>query len=338
MRRRATLLFPAVAALVSLCLLPSCKPRPRVPGWIQSAPADSLAAFSGEAGWIVSHKEVQSLLAREPMAERALDLFLQKARINPRTETGRLTFHVIGMPQEGERGLAQGLGHVLIQLDHFRDPRSLVAALAESFPQEGQLHIGGRDWPLYVILDFDTTGMKAHIRAASDEQGQIWIGELAALQHLAAKSTLASQPGVASAAEWISPRAPFQGYLQPEALLGGLRKELPDSGTLRDLPRGIDALLWSVTPGSDENQPMRFELALAGTPEGIAQVTPWLQRLVAAANAIQATPGGTPPELLQEKRRVGLRASLTEAQLKLIMEKLGQPGLTFGPLPLPPKA
>ena len=337
MRRRAPILIPAVVAVVSLCLLPSCKPRPRVPGWIQSAPADSLAAFSGEAGWVISHKAVQSLLAREPMAERALDLFLQKARINPRTETGRLTFHVIGMPQKGENGLDKGLNHVLIQLDQFRDPGSLVAALAESFPQEGQLRIDGHDWPLYVILDLDTPGVKAHIRAASDEQGQIWIGELSALQHLSSRSTLAARPGIASAAEWINARAPFQGYLQPEALLGGLRKELPNSSTLRDLPQGIEALLWSVTPGADENQPMRFELALAGTPEGIGQVTPWLQRLVAAANAVQSTPGGTPPELLQEKRRVGLRSSLTETQLKLIMEKLGQPSLSFGPLPGPPK-
>jgi len=57
-------------------------------------------------------------------------------------------------------------------------------------------------------------------------------------------------------------------------------------------------------------------------------VTPWLQRLVAAANAIQSTPGSA-PELVQEKRRVGLRCTLTTEQLKLVMEKLGQPGLSF---------
>jgi len=338
MRRPVPILIAAVAGLGSLCLLPSCKPRPRVPGWVQSAPADSLAAFSGEAGWVISHKEVQSLLAREPLAEQALDLFLQKARINPKTETGRLTFHVIGLPQKGETGLEKGLGHVLIQLDQFKDPKSLVAALTESFPQEGHLRLAGRDWPLYVILDVDTGTVKAHLRAASDEQGQIWIGDLPALERLASRESLASRPGVAAAAEWISPRAPFQGYLQPEALLGGLRKELPDSGTLRDLPTGVQALFWSVTPGTGQDQPTRFELSLAGSPEGITQVTPWLQRLVAAMSAVQTAPGASPPELLQEKKRVGLRASLTDAQLKFIMEKLGQPGLTFGPLSGPPKA
>ena len=338
MRRPAPILIAAVAGLGSLCLLPSCKPRPRVPGWVQSAPADSLAAFSGEAGWVISHKEVQSLLAQEPLAEQALDLFLQKARINPKTETGRLTFHVIGLPQKGETGLEKGLGHVLIQLDQFKDPKSLVAALTESFPQEGHLRLAGRDWPLYVILDVETGTVKAHLRAASDEQGQIWIGDLPALERLASRESLASRPGVAAAAEWINPRAPFQGYLQPEALLGGLRKELPDSGTLRDLPTGVQALFWSVTPGTGPDQPTRFELSLAGSPEGITQVTPWLQRLVAAMSAVQTAPGASPPELLQEKKRVGLRASLTDAQLKFIMEKLGQPGLTFGPLSGPPKA
>lgn len=338
MRRPAPILIAAAAGLASLAILPSCKPRQRVPAWVQSAPADSVAAFSGEAGWVLSHKEFQSLLAREPMVERALDLFLQKARINPKTETGRLTFHVIGLPQEGETGLEKGLGHALIQFDQFKDPGALVAALAESFPQEGYLRLAGRDWPLYVILDLETGDVKAHLRAASDEQGQIWIGELSALQRLASRANLATQPGVAAAAEWISPRAPFQGYLQPEALLGSLRKELPDSGALRDLPREVQALFWSVTPGANPDQPSRFELSLAGSPTGISQVTPWLQRLVAAISAVQPAPGVPAPELLQEKGRVGLRASLTEAQLKLIMEKLGQPGLSFGPRPAQPKA
>ena len=51
----------------------------------------------------------------------------------------------------------------------------------------------------------------------------------------------------------------------------------------------------------------------------------------------ESTPGST-PELLQEKRRVGLRCSLTAEQLKLVMEKLGQSGLTFPTLSRGPKA
>jgi hypothetical protein len=327
MRPPAAILIPAAVAMACLPFAFSCHPKARVPDWVQAAPGDSLAAVSGEAGWMLSHQEIQALIARDPMVERALDLFLQKAHINPRTETGRVTFHVIGMPQKGEGTLQKGLGHVLIQLNQFKDPAALVGALAESFPQEGSLHLQGRDWPLHVILDLEAGGTKAHIRAASDEKGQVWIGSLDSLTRLAAKEGLGTQPDAALAAEWISPQAPFQGYLQPEALLSGLRGNLEGS-LLKDLPQGVTALFWSITPGQEKDAPVRFELALAGTPEGINQVAPWLQRLVAAANAMQAAPGSA-PELLQEKRRVGLHCSLTLEQLKLVMEKLGQPGFSF---------
>jgi hypothetical protein len=331
MRRPAAILISAAAVVVGLSFALSCRPKPQVPGWVKVAPGDSLAAFSGEAGWVLTHKDVQSLLARDPMVESALDLFLQKAHINPRVETGRVTFHVVGVPQKGDLSLQQGLEHVLIQLNQFKDPVALVAALAESFPQEGSLRLQGRDWPLHVILDLEVQGTKAHIRAASDEKGQIWIGSLEALSRMAAQTALDAQPDVALAAEWISPRAPFQGYFQPEALIGGLRKSF-DISALKELPRGVHAIFWSITPGTEKDQPLKFELALAGNPEGINQVTPWLQRLVAAANAVQAAPGAA-PELMQEKRRVGLRCTLTPEQLRLVMEKLGQPGFSLD-LPL----
>src|SRR5664279_1011178 len=227
--RQATTAAAEIRMAAVVACLPfaqSCRPQAHVPGWVKVAPGDSVAAFSGEAGWVLTHKDVQSLLARDPMVERALDLFLQKAHINPRIETGRVTFHVVGVPGKGDLSLQQGLEHVLIQLNQFKDPVALVAALAESFPQEGSLRLQGRDWPLYVILDVEVHGIKAHIRAASDEKGQIWIGSLEALSRMAAKASLDAQPDVALAAEWISPRAPFQGYLQPEALIGGLRKSL----------------------------------------------------------------------------------------------------------------
>ena len=166
MRRPAAILIPAAAALACLSFSSSCHPRSHMPSWVLAAPADSLAAFSGEAGWMLTHKEIQSYISRDPMVERALDLFLQKAHISPRLETGRVTFHVVGMPQKGEETLQKGLEHILIQLTQFKDPAALVGALAESFPQEGSLRIQGRDWPLYVILDIDTGGTKAHIRAA----------------------------------------------------------------------------------------------------------------------------------------------------------------------------
>ncbi len=341
MRRPAAILIPAAVASVCLVMTPACHRKTRMPAWAHTAPADTLIVVSGEASWMLTQKEIQAVLSQEPMVERALDLFLQKAHINPRTETGRVTFQVFGNPPQGASDLKKGLEHVLIQLNQFKDPAALLAALAESFPQEGSLRIRGREWPLYVILDIETGGVKAHIRAASDEQGQIWIGSLESMNHLASQDNLGAQPDAALAAEWIDPKAPFQGFLRPEPLLGGLRKNL-DESVVRDLPQGVNALFWSVTPGQGPDQPIRFELALAGTPEGIDRVTPWLQRLVAAANAVQSTPG-TAPELMQEKRRVGLRCALSSEQLKLVMEKLGQPGFSFwkskgGPQAGDPKA
>jgi len=329
MRRPTALLVPAAVALVCLGSTFSCRPKARVAPWIQAAPGDSLAAVSGGAGWMLTHKNVQSLVAREPMVERALEIFLQKAHINPRTETGRVTFHVVGVPKQGEANLQKSLEHVLIQLNQFKDPAALVSALAESFPQEGSLHLQGRDWPLHVILDMESGGTKAHIRAASDEKGQVWIGSLEALTRMAAREGLGARPDAVLAAEWINSRAPFQGYLQPEAILAGLKQNLAGNNSLiKDMPEGVTALFWSITPGGDGDQPIHFELALAGDPKGINQVTPWLQRLMAAANAVQSGSGAA-PELMQEKRRVGLRCTLTDEQLKLVMEKLGQPGFSF---------
>ncbi len=327
MRRPAALLIPAAVALVCLPSAVSCRPKARSPLWVQVAPGDSLAAFSGEAGWMLTHKEIQSFISRDPMVERALDLFLQKAKINPRTETGRVTFHIVGVPKKGEGNLQKGLEHALIQLNQFKEPAALVGALAESFPQEGSLRIQGHEWPLYVILDVESGSTKAHIRAASDDKGQVWIGSLEALTRMAVKDGLGSLPDVRQAAEWINPRAPFQGFLQPETLLTGLRQSL-DGSLIKDLPQGITALFWSITPSQEADQPVKFELALAGAPEGINQVTPWLQRLVAATNAVQSVPGAA-PELMQEKRRVGLRCTLTNDQLRMVMEKLGQPSFPF---------
>lgn len=327
MRRPAAILISAAAAVAYLPLALSCRPKAQVPGWVKVAPGDSVAAFSGEAGWVLTHKDVQSLLACDPMVERALDLFLQKAHINRRTETGRVTFHLVGVPQQGVESLQQGLAHVLIQLNQFKNPAALLTALADTFPQEGSLRLQGRDWPLHVILDLEVRGTKAHIRAASDEQGQIWIGSLEALNRMSATASLDAQSDAALAAEWISPRAPFQGYLQPAALLGGLRKSL-DIAALKELPRDVHAIFWSITPAAEQDQPLRFELALVGTPEGINRVTPWLQRLLAAANTVPSTLGAA-PVLMQEKRRVGLRCALTPEQLRLVMEKLGQPGFSL---------
>lgn len=332
----ALALTAAVGAGACLPWALACRPRVQVPAWVQAAPADSVAAVSGQAGWILTQPEVRALLTREPAVDRALDLFLQKARINPRTETGRVTLHLVGRPPADGADPGKALELALVQLQDFKDPAALVAALAEAFPQEGSLRIQGRDWPLHVILDVQAGAVKAHVRAASDEKGQVWIGSLDGLGRLASGPGLGAREEMALAAEWIDPKAPFQGYLQPETLLKGLRKGL-EGVVSQEIPQGVKALFWSVTPGASRDQPVRFELAMAGTPEGISQVAPWIQRLVAVTNTVQAPPGAT-SALMQEKRRVGLRCTLSAEQLKLVLEKLGQPSAGLLRAPGGPRA
>lgn len=324
MRRTAAVVLGAL-----LLALPACKrAHPPVADWILSAPATSAVAVSGEAGWLVANRGFQDFLSKQPLVEQSLDLFLQKARINPKDETGRITLHMLQVQDSlpPERKLARGF---LLQFDGFRDPKALVNALASSFPPEGTLRLDGRDCSLYVILDVDSPQAKAHLRAAADPDGRIWIGDIEALTTLSSAGGPRLRPALLSAAAWVNPKATFQGFLEPDSLLASLRSQLPETVS-KDLPRGIEALAWGVTPGADEKAPFVLELALAGKPEGIEQAVPWLQRVGAAAGSVQSG-SLPPPDILKERDRAGLRMTLTAEQVRLVMEKLGQPYLSFGP-------
>jgi hypothetical protein len=138
------------------------------------------------------------------------------------------------------------------------------------------------------------------------------------------------------AAEWIDARAPFQGLVQAEPLLGQLRGHVPKDLGL-DIPAGVDTLAWSVTPSNDPKAPHRLDLAITGSPEAMIQVSPWLQRIGALASA--AGPGAAqPPEIVCERTRAGLRASMTQDQLNLVLSKLGQMPLRFDKPVTGPKA
>lgn len=319
----------AIMLGAALLVMPACK-RARLPvaDWVASTPAASSAAVSGQAGWLVANPGFQGFMAQQPMVEQALDLFLQKAHINPKDESGRITIHMLrgteNLPKE--RMLSRGF---LIQLDQFKDPKALVGALAASFPPEGTLRLEGRDCPLFVILDIDSAQAKAHLRAAVDPEGRIWIGDIEALTALTTEGDFGTRAALLSAAGWVNPQATFQGFLEPEGLLASLRQQLPETIN-KDLPQGIEVLAWGVTPGPTDKSPYVLELAVAGRPEGIEQAVAWLQRVGAAAGSVQS--GSTPPpDILKERTRAGLRMTLTAEQLKSVMEKLGQPYLSFGP-------
>ena len=310
----------------ALVLAVGCQGRKaRTPDWVATAPAPTVMAVSGAMGWVLEQPHFQGLLERYPMAEQTLDLFLRKAKINPHQETGRITFYVLADQPLGQaKDLKVQPSDFLIQLGGFSNPAALNMAVLDAFPQEGGLPLDGHEFPMYVVMDIN----QFHIRALVDAGGRVWLGDVGALAKLGS-GRLGPRDPVQASAQWTNGAAPFQGFLKPRGMLQAAAAHLAPE-VARNLPKDIDALAWSVTPGSGPGALHRFELAVTGTPEGILTVAPWLERFVAAATGLQ---GGSSqaPEILQEARRIGLRAQLTQEQVNLALAKLNQPGITFGP-------
>lgn len=325
--------------MLAMALLPvlitgafACKSKgSKAPGWVQAAPAQTTMAFSVQAGWVLDQQNLQSLITKFPLADQMLDLFLKKARINPHEETGRVTFYVLDLPRKDQLDLAQATANLLVLLDGFKDPVAIQAAVLEAFPQEGSMSLHAKDCPLHVLMDVN----QVHLRAAIEPGGRIWLGDLSALARMGGQGALKRELSL-KAAEWIDARAPFQGLVQAEPLLGQLRGQVPKELGM-DIPKGVDTLAWSVTPSNDPKAPHRLDLALTGSPEAIVQVSPWLQRIGALASA--AGPGAAqPPEIVCERTRAGLRASMTQDQLNTVLSKLGQMPLRFDKPATEPKA
>lgn len=326
-------LMPPLA--LSLLLLPvlGCKQKAaQGPEWLRTAPAGTQLGISGSAGWLLDQQQFQALVARNPLAEQVLELFLKQARISPKVESGRISFYVLELPKgTKEPGSPKAdLGTFLIQLGQFKDPMALQATLAGSFPPEGSLMVGGREFPLHVVLDYN----EVHVRAMSDGSGRIWLGEMKALNQLAQQGFMPAGHGLLRAAAWTHETAPLQGFILPQAFKLQLKDE-PVGNLARELPEGITGLAWSVTPGQEKNRLHRMELAVCGEPNGISQVTPWLQRIGALASTQQDA--GQAPELMQERDRVGLRCQLTDTQVTQLMAKLNQPQFKFSSHPGTPK-
>jgi hypothetical protein len=315
MRRGILLaLLPVLVATVG------CRSRRgAAPDWVQSSPAGTVMGLSGQTGWVIRQPAFQKAIGQYPLAEQVLELFLRKARINPLDESGRITFYLLGGPAGARPDPASSF---LIQLGGFKSPAALMGALTEAFPPEGSLPLGKENLPLFVVMDVN----QVHVRAATDGQGRIWLGDLTALTRIRQGDPGMAKP-LEACGEWINLEAPIQCYLRPEALLRGGMVQLPPNIT-GELPRGIEALAWSVTPGKGPEPLHRLELAMVGSPEGIQKVTPWLHRFVAMATALPGAPSQS-PEILQERGRVGLRCQLTEAQLEGAMSRLNQPSLVM---------
>ncbi len=312
--------FLPVAAAVLIAALggSGCKPKSEVPQWMATMPSNARIAFSSELGWALAHKEVQNALSQSKQVEQMLDLFLQKAKIDPKQDTGRLTVYVMDLPVKGNA--SDFASSVVLQLSGFKNPKALHTALGESFPPEGFLHVGANDWPLYVIMDVQSGSTQMHLRGASDPSGGLWLGDMKALEIIAHPGTL--PPGLISASGWLTPGRKLQGALRPQKLMEDLKGQIP-SQWAKDLPTDLDVLLWGVTPGED-GKLWELEVILGGTPDSINQVTPWLQRFGAAMDATRPQ-GQAPTQLLQERTRAGLRTSLNDTQLESALQRLGLP-------------
>lgn len=320
MRKRMALPVPALvigaALAAAFVTVSACKRGPSGPPWVQAAPAGSQMGLSGRLGWLMRDPNFRKLLDQSPAVSQSLDVFLQRAHVNPATDPGRLTVHLLDTPDE--QAPTKG---VLLALDQFQDPKALQNALASNFPPEGTLRWNGQDCPLHVILDVEAGQFKAHLRALGDPEGRIWIGDLATLTK-AANGTFGPPPLLARAAAWITPGAPLQGFLKPDDILRSLREKAHEDLSL-ELPQGIAYLVWSVTPPGAEGQPYEMELAVSGEEAGIAQTAPWMQRLAAIAGSVQK--GQTPPPEIQSgKDWASLRLRLTGAQVQEVLSKLGQ--------------
>jgi len=309
-----------------LALLGCGARKPKGPDWATSAPAGTVMAVSSQATWVVQRQEFQTFLGQFPIAERTLDLFLKRARINPTEETGRVSFYVMDLKLNADQ-LKAGVdgSSFLIQLGGFREPKNLLMAITEAFPMEGSLLVGKRELPLYVLMDYN----QFHMRLIFDEQDRIWIGDISALAALGRTPTLSSP--AQQAAEWINGRAPIQGLVLPEQLLEQASQKLPKEFA-KEMPKGIQALAWSVTPSAAKDAPHSLELAVTGTPEGIRQISPWIQRLVALVSNMPGAPSH-PADVLEEKGRIGLKAQLNASQLEAVMSRISQPGLFKGAPP-----
>jgi hypothetical protein len=326
--RPAARILGSLSMVLAVLLVLSCQGRKaKAPDWVLTAPASTVMAVSGATGWVLEQPHFQSLLERFPMAEQSLDLFLKKAKINPHQETGRVSFYILSELSLGQGDTAKVQpSDFLIQLGGFRNPGALNVAILDAFPQEGSFPVDGRELPLYVLMDYN----QFHIRAVVDGGGRVWLGDLGALAKLGS-GRIGPRDPVQESTRWTNGGAAFQGFLRPQGLLREASAKL-STEVARNLPHGIDALAWSVTPGTGAEATHRFELAITGTPEGILEVAPWLERFVAAATGLPGAPVQA-PEILQEARRIGLRAQLTQEQVNIALAKLNQPGITFGHTP-----
>jgi hypothetical protein len=250
------------------------------------------------------------VVTRYPELDQALELFLDKAGIDPDSETGRISIYVLEHPNMGHLADsdvdAEDLQEMaLMQIAGFRDAKAIQRVVAETFPPEGSLKLSGREYPLFVVMDIN----QAKIRLLSDDGGRLWIGGLAVFQEVAKRQAAGDMASIYRAAEWVSASGTMQGFVRPELLPKEAVEDFADLGI-----NGIHGLAWSVSPMEKDGRAIALDLAITGDADAISRLKPWMQRVIAMTSSL-AGDGARRPETIQEKNRMGIRCQFNEEQL-----------------------
>jgi hypothetical protein len=310
---RFSKLLPALAAAAAVVAASGCRDaRPHSQDWVVSAPEKAIMGVSLHLGWTLERPEIREAMARYPVFDQALEIILDKVKIDPASETARASLYLLDVPAAGGRAMSLGAlrGTALVQLAGFMDPKGVQRVVAETFPPEGSLRMGGREYPLYVFLDMNDLRLRVFL----DGDDRLWIGDATDLQ-LVAKRRFAGESGpLARAAEWVQASGAVQGFVQP-----GLVPREAMGGMADAMPAGVKGLAWSVSTTERDPEAIVLNLAATGTEDAIAAAKPWLHRLAAAASAVVGD-GAPPPETLQEKTRMGLKCQMKQDQMEKLFE------------------
>jgi len=297
----------AVLLAISLAIAGCRDMQPKPQDWVVSAPEKTPIGISCNLGWILEKPELRKLVTSHPMFDQALELFLDRAQLDPSSETGRVSAYLLKFPNKDDSNppIDSLRKAALIQIAGFRDPKAIQKVVAESFPPEGTLKLGNREYPLFVVLDIN----QFQIRILSDSEGRLWIGDMGVLQEIAKRRTIGDGSPVSRAFEWVSNSGAVQGFVVPDLV----PKEILNN-FLKVAPEGIKGLAWSVSPSSRDEQIIDFDLAVDGTEEAITKLKPWMQRLIVLVSS-SGNNGTRQPETLQENSRMGIRCQFRQDQL-----------------------
>jgi hypothetical protein len=299
----------SAAALAAALASFGCRDmRPRSQEWVVFAPEKAIVGVSLHLGWTLERPEIREAMARYPVFDQTLEIFLDKVKLDPTSETGRASLYVLDLPALDAKisSLDDLRGMALVQLAGFRDPKAIQRVVVENFPPEGTLRMGGRDYPLFVFLDINNLRLRVFL----DGDDRLWIGDLTALQWVAKRRFAGDSGPLARAAEWIQPSGAVQGFVQPELVPKEALGDLANA-----VPEGVRGLAWSMSTTEKGSEMVSLSLAATGTEEAIATAKPWLQRVAAALSAVSGE-GAPPPETLQEKTRMGLKCQMRPEQME----------------------